>query len=50
MFRDRLDKKKFRLLRACLAGFVASLRPDLGLLVWAFFFMGIIYATIGLEG
>ena len=36
-------------LKACLASFVASLRVDLGLLVWAVF-VGIIYVTIGLEG
>ena len=36
-------------LNACLAGFVASSRACLGLLLWAVF-MGIIYATIGLEG
>ena len=36
-------------LKACLAGFMASSRADLGLLVWAVF-MDIIYATIGLEG
>ena len=36
-------------LKACLAGFVVSSRADLGLLVWAIF-VGILYATIGLEG
>ena len=36
-------------LKACLADFVANSRASLGLLVWAVF-MGIIYATIGLEG
>ena len=36
-------------LKACLVRFVASSRVGLGLLVWAIF-MGIIYATIGLEG
>ena len=36
-------------LNACLAGFVASSRVDLGLLVWVVF-VGIIHATIGLEG
>ena len=36
-------------LKACLAGFVASSRAGLGLLV-STAFMGIIYATIGLEG
>ena len=35
-------------LKACLTGFVASSRASLGLLVWAVF-VGIIYATIGLE-
>ena len=36
-------------LKACLANFVASSRAGLRLLVWAVF-VGIIYATIGLEG
>ena len=36
-------------LKACLVIFVAIARAGLGLLVWAIF-MGIIYATIGLEG
>ena len=36
-------------LKACLTGFVASSRASLGLLVWVVF-VGIIYATIGLEG
>ena len=36
-------------LKDCLASFVASSRVNLGLLVWAVF-LGIIYATIGLEG
>ena len=36
-------------LNACLAGFVANSRVGLGMLVWAVF-VGIIYATIGLEG
>ena len=36
-------------LKACLADFVANSRVGLGLLVWAVF-VGIIYATIGLEG
>ena len=35
-------------LKACLTRFVANLRAGLGLLVWAVF-VGIIYATIGLE-
>ena len=36
-------------LKAYLAGFVASSRTGLGLLVWVFF-VGIIYVIIGLEG
>ena len=36
-------------LKACLTGFVASSRVGLRLLVWAIF-VGIIYATFGLEG
>ena len=36
-------------LKACFTDFVASSRAGLGLLVWAVF-VGIIYATIGLEG
>ena len=36
-------------LKACLAGFVASSRAGLGLLVW-FVFVGILYATISLKG
>ena len=35
-------------LKACLAGFVASSRADLGLLVWDVF-MGIIYAQLALR-
>ena len=35
--------------KACLTSFAASSRVSLGLLVWAVF-VGIIYATIGLEG
>ena len=37
VFKDYLEKKKSRLLRACFAGFMASLRAGLGLLVYAFF-------------
>ena len=36
-------------LKACLADFVVSSRVSLGLLLWVVF-VGIIYATIGLEG
>ena len=36
-------------LKACLANLVANSRVGLGLLVWAIF-VGIIYATIDLEG
>ena len=35
-------------LKACLAGFMASSRVGLGLLVWAIF-VGIIFVTIGLK-
>ena len=36
-------------LKVCLDGFVANSRGSLGLLVWVVF-VGIIYATISLEG
>ena len=36
-------------LRACFTDFVVNSRADLGILVWAVF-VGIIHATIGLEG